>query len=124
MHQYACIGDIIGMVILDLEVIDLNGAFQNLVLDLLDYNIFTVDQYLNITGAELTGIGPAFDGRIERVWRRADDFLAVHKHLVVYIIQHFYCVVNVANDICNAFESFGDFSYTSDKGNKIKYIAN
>lgn len=56
MYQHTSIGDIIGMVILDLEVIDLYGAFQDFVLDLLDNSIFAIDQDQDITGLELTCI--------------------------------------------------------------------
>ena len=34
MHQHTRIGHIIGMIVLDLEVIDFNGSFQQLMLGL------------------------------------------------------------------------------------------
>ena len=55
------------MVILDLEVIDLNGAFQNFVLDLLDNDIVTIDQYQNVNGSEFAGFGPALDQEISGI---------------------------------------------------------
>ena len=45
MHQHADIGNIIGMITGDLKVIDIDGAFQDLVLDFFDDDIFTVDKY-------------------------------------------------------------------------------
>lgn len=49
MHQHTCIGDIIGMVIFNLEVVDSYRSFENLVLDLFNDYILTVDQNQNIT---------------------------------------------------------------------------
>ena len=40
MHQHTIVGYIIGMIVLDLEVIDLDRAFEQLVLDFFDDNIF------------------------------------------------------------------------------------
>ncbi len=42
MHQHACVANIIGMVVLDLEVVDGDGAFKNLMLNLLDNDILAV----------------------------------------------------------------------------------
>lgn len=45
VHQHADIGNIIGMVTGDLEVVDIDWAFQDLMLDFFDDDIFTVDKY-------------------------------------------------------------------------------
>ena len=68
MHQYAG-SYIVGMIILDLEVIDLDWAFKQLVLDFFDNDVFTIDENENITRAEVCRICPALGGAIERVRR-------------------------------------------------------
>ena len=77
MHQHTIVGYIIGMIVLDLEVIDLDRAFEQLVLDFFDDNIFAVDQNENIPRPEFAGLCPALDRRIERMSRRCNDFFAV-----------------------------------------------
>ena len=59
MHQYPIIGYIIGMIVLDLKVIDLDGAFEQLVLDFFDDDILTVDKDENVARAEVRCIRPA-----------------------------------------------------------------
>ena len=81
MHQHPIIGYIIGMIILDLEVIDLDGAFEQLMLDLFDNDIFTVDEDEDVTRAEVRRIRPALDRTIERVRRRTDNFLTAHENV-------------------------------------------
>ena len=81
MHQHPIIGYIIGMIVLDLEVIDLDGAFEQLVLDLFDDNIFAVDTDENVTRAEVRCIRPALDRTIERVRRRSNNFLAFDENM-------------------------------------------
>ena len=53
MHQHTDGSHIIGMIILNLEVIYLDGAFEQLVLDFLDDDIFAVDEDENVTRAEV-----------------------------------------------------------------------
>ena len=74
MHQHTT-GHIIGMIVLDLEVIDLDGAFEQLVLDFFDDDIFAVDKDENVTRAEVRRIRPALDRTIERVRWRSNNFL-------------------------------------------------
>ena len=81
MHQYPIIGYIIGMIVLDLKVIDLDGAFEQLVLDFFDDDIFAVDQDKNVPRTEVRCIRPALDRAIERVRRRGNDFLAAHEYV-------------------------------------------
>lgn len=81
MHQYPIIGYIIGMIVLDLKVIDLDGAFEQLVLDFFDDDIFAVDQDKNVPRAEVRCIRPALDRTIERVRRRGNNFLAAHENV-------------------------------------------
>ena len=77
MHQHAGIGHIIGMVILDLEVVDLDGGFEDFVLDFLNDHIFPVDENQNVSGTEVHRICPALHGRIERMGGSRDDFFSV-----------------------------------------------
>ena len=81
MHQHPIIGYIIGMILLDLEIIDLDRAFEQLVLDFFDNDVFSVDEDENITRAEVRCIRPALDRTIERVRRRGNNFLAVDKNV-------------------------------------------
>ena len=57
------------MIILDLEVIDLDRVFEQLVLDFFYNNVFTIDEDENIACAEVCRVRPALDGTIERVRR-------------------------------------------------------
>ena len=52
MHQHAG-GDIIGMIIRNLEVIDLGRAFEQLMLHFLHNDVFAVDEDENVTRAEV-----------------------------------------------------------------------
>jgi len=69
------------MIVLDLEVIDLDGAFEQLVLDLFDDNIFAVDKDENVTRPEVRRIRPALDRTIERVRWRSNNFLAFDEYV-------------------------------------------
>ena len=68
MHQYAG-SYIVGMILLDLEVVDLDRVFEQLVLDFLDNNVLSVDEDENIACSEMCRVRPALDGTIERVRR-------------------------------------------------------
>ena len=65
------------MVILNLEVINLNRAFQQLMLDPFHNDIFAVDQDQNITSTELNSLCPALDRRIEGMSGRAGNFFSI-----------------------------------------------
>lgn len=69
------------MIIRDLEVIDLDWFFEQLVLDFLDNNVLSVDEDENIARTEMCGICPALGGTIERVRWRGNNFLAVDKNV-------------------------------------------
>lgn len=69
------------MIILDLEVIDLDWTFKQLVLDFFDNDVFTIDENENITRAEVRRIRPALGRTIERVRWRGNNFLAVDKNV-------------------------------------------
>ena len=69
------------MIVLDLEVIDLDRAFEQLVLDFFDDDILTVDKDENVARAEVRRIRPALDRTIERVRRRGNNFLAAHENV-------------------------------------------
>ena len=81
MHQHTIVRNIIGMIIRNLEVIDLDRAFEQLVLDFFDDDILTVDKDENVTRAEVRCIRPALDRTIERVRRRSYNFLAAHENV-------------------------------------------
>ena len=53
MHQHTIVRNIIGMIIRNLEVIDLDRAFEQLMLNLFYDDILTVDQNENIARAHL-----------------------------------------------------------------------
>ena len=59
MHQHPIVGYIIGMIIRNLEVIDLDRAFEQLVLDFFNDDIFAVDKDENVTRPEVRRIRPA-----------------------------------------------------------------
>ena len=80
VYQHAG-SDIIGMIILDLEVIDLDRVFKQLVLDFFDNDVFTIDEDENIACTEMCGIRPALRGAIKRMRRRGNDFLAVDENM-------------------------------------------
>ena len=80
MHQYAG-SDVVGMIVLDLEVVNLNRAFEQLVLDLFDDNIFTVDEDENIARTEVCRVRPALGGAVERMRRCSNDLLAVDENV-------------------------------------------
>ena len=69
--SFACImykntrSDKISMIILNLEIVNSNRCFQNLMLYFLDNYILAVDENEDITGTELNRIRPSLDGGIE-----------------------------------------------------------
>lgn len=81
MHQHTIVRNIIGMIIRNLEVIDLDRAFEQLVLDFFDDDILTVDKDENVARAEVRCIRPALDRTIERVRRRSNNFLAFDEYV-------------------------------------------
>ncbi len=85
MHQNAGIGNIICMIILNLEIIYLNWCFQDLVLNLLNNDIFAIDQNQNIAGTEVNRIRPALDGGVEGVAGCGYDLLAVYENVDQFI---------------------------------------
>ena len=84
MHQHAG-GDIVGMIILNLEVIDLDGAFEQLVLDFFNNDVFPVDKNQNISRAEVRSVRPALRRTIKRVRRRGNDLLTVDENMRQFI---------------------------------------
>ena len=77
------------MIVLDLEVIDLDRAFEQLVLDFFDEDIFAIDKDENVTRTEVRRIRPALDRTIERVRRRGNNFLAIVEY--VCQLRYKYC---------------------------------
>ena len=81
MHQRTGIGYIIGMVIFDLEIVDLDRAFQQFMLNLFNNNVLTVDKKQDIASTEFGSIYPALHRGIDRMGRRCNYFLAVHENM-------------------------------------------
>ena len=80
MHQHAG-GDIVGVVILDLEVINPDRALEQLVLDFFNNDVFPVDKNQNISRAEVRSVRPALRRTIKRVRRRGNDLLTVDENM-------------------------------------------
>ena len=74
-------GYIISVVSLDLEIVYLDRVFQNLMLDLFDYNILAIDQYKNVSGSKMYCRGPALYRRIEGMLRGGYDFFSIDEHV-------------------------------------------
>ena len=75
----------IGMVILNLEIVNRHRCFEDFVLHLLNNDIVTVDQDQNITSTKMYRICPALDRGIEWMCRCADDFLSVYMEMNQFI---------------------------------------
>ena len=65
MHQHTCAGDIVGVVIRNIEVVDGYRSFKDFMLDFFDNYILAVDENEDITGTELNRIRQSLDGGIE-----------------------------------------------------------
>ena len=68
MHQHTCVADIIGMEVLNLEVVDCNGCFEQLMLDHLNHYILAVALNENVACAQVDCIDPTLLRLIE--WMR------------------------------------------------------
>ena len=85
MHQHACASNMIGMKILDLEVVDCNGCFEQFVLDRLDNHILAVAPDEDVPCAQIAGCRPAPDRYVERVLPGTDDLVSVGLHMHQFI---------------------------------------
>ena len=85
MHQHACAANMIGMEILDLEVVDRNGCFEQFVLDRLDNHILAVAPDEDVPCAQIAGCRPAPDRYIERMLPGTDDLVSVGLHMHQFI---------------------------------------
>ena len=61
MHQHACAANMIGMEILDLEVVDGDRGFQQFMLDCLDHDILAVAPDEDVPCAQIAGCRPTPD---------------------------------------------------------------
>ena len=77
MHQHLGVANIIRMKLLNLKVINRDRTFKQLMLNLFDNDVFSVDGDEDISCAELTRRRPTLYGRVEGVLARADDRFAV-----------------------------------------------
>ena len=75
----------IGMKILDLEVVDCNGCFEQFVLDRLDNHILAVAPDEDVPCAQIAGCRPAPDRYVERVLPGTDDLVSVGLHMHQFI---------------------------------------
>ena len=73
MHQHACAANMIGMEILDLEVVDGDRGFQQFMLDCLDHYILAVAPDEDVPCTQIAGCRPAPDRYVERVLPGTDD---------------------------------------------------
>ena len=68
MHQHTCVADIIGVEVLNLEVVDSDWGFQQFMLDCLDHDILAVALNENVACAQVDCIDPTLLRLIE--WMR------------------------------------------------------
>lgn len=73
------------MIILNLEVIDLDGAFQQLMLNFLYNHILAVDKNQYVAGTEVSGFRPALDWGVEGI---TGDFFTVYKNYIYLIFLY------------------------------------
>ena len=69
MHQHTCVADIIGVEVLNLEVVDCNGCFEQLMLDHLNHYILAVALNENVARAQVDCVNPALLWLVERMRR-------------------------------------------------------
>ena len=88
MHQHACAANMIGMEILDLEVVDGDRGFQQFMLDCLDHDILAVAPDEDVPCAQIAGRRPAPDRYIERVFPGTDDLVlsGLHMHQFIRLV--------------------------------------
>jgi hypothetical protein len=91
MHQHP-IPNIVGMEVLNLEVVDFDGCFEQLMLYLLDYDIFAIDSKKYISGFEMDSVSPALLRHIEWMRRRCDYLFAVNRDVNELVRFINYCV--------------------------------
>ena len=85
MHQHACAANMIGMEILDLEVVDCNGCLEQFVLDRLDNHILAVAPDEDVPCAQIAGCRPTPDRYVERVLPGTDDLVSVGLYMHQFI---------------------------------------
>ncbi len=85
MHQYACAANMIGVEILDLEVVDGDRGFQQFMLDCLDHDILAVAPDEDVPCAQIAGCRPAPDRYVERVLPGTDDLVSVGLYMHQFI---------------------------------------
>ena len=82
MHQHTCVTDIIGVEILDLEVVDGDRGFQQFMLDCLDHDILAVALNENVARTQVDCVNPALLWLVERM-RRGSGRFPLHILLLV-----------------------------------------
>ena len=75
------IPNIVGMEILNLEVVDFDGCFEQLMLYLLDNNVLSVNCEKYVAGFKMYCVSPALAWYVERM-RRCCDYLFAAKGLL------------------------------------------
>ena len=73
--------NIIGMEVFDLEIICCFRAFQQLMLNLFDNDILTIEHNENIARSEINRACPPLDGRIEGMLRRIGQGFIIYSDM-------------------------------------------
>ena len=85
MHQHRRFANEIGMEILDLKVIDLDRAFQNLVLNFLYRYIAPVAENKDISCSQLCRACPSLCRYIKRVLRSTDNLVCARMYMNQFV---------------------------------------
>ena len=78
MYQHFRVADIISMEICNLKVICRLWAFQQFMLNLLNNDTLPIEHNENIARSEVDSRSPTLNGRVERMFIRADNLLSVY----------------------------------------------
>ena len=93
MYKHSTLSHIICVIVLNLEVVDCNRCFENLVLNLFHNDVFTVYKNEDVPGSQVNRICPTLYGRVEGMGRCCDDFFTVYEDmdkLVGFVYISFY----------------------------------
>ena len=78
MNQHIGVADIISVEILYLEVINVDWILKQFVLNLLNYNIFSVQKLKSVACSKLTRFSPSFNRYIKRMTGSCNYLLSVN----------------------------------------------
>ncbi len=80
MYKHSTLSNIIYVIVLNLEVVDCNRCFENLVLNLFHNDVFTVYKNEDVPGSQVNRICPTLYGRVEAGHRGRFYVLLCFKH--------------------------------------------